>query len=360
MLADRPAHARRAARPRGRGVVRAAAACVRAAPARAVGRLDVQRRLGGSRGAARSTQREDVLLGHAAVAAGAVDARRGRCRARRRSAARPASSARGLLDRRRLRVSPARAGAAASSRRRGRRARPARPARRISPGVVARAGSPRRRCDPREHRADLDGLARLDEDLGQPARRRRRDLGVDLVGGDLAERLVGARPRRRRLLVPLDDRALGDRRRPSGASSTSTSSVVEELSAGLPHAVDVGQHRLLERRRKGIGTSGVATRRTGPSRCSKACSAISAATCGAGGARRVRLVDDHDLRASCATLREDRLLVERDERAQVEHLDATRRRGPRSPPAPRAPSRRRRSPSGRSPSRATRAVNGVS
>ena len=47
------------------------------------------------------------------------------------------------------------------------------------------------RRDHRELGHDVDGLTLLDEDLGHHARARARHLGVDLVGGDLEQRLVG-------------------------------------------------------------------------------------------------------------------------------------------------------------------------
>ena len=165
VLADRAAHARQLLplRRRRRRVG-------------AVGRLRVQRRiLRRGRGV---DEREDVLLAHAAVAARApdrieVDAVLGR----------------DALDDRRV-----------APRVRGRL--------RLGLRHVGLAGA-RVRRDPRERGADVDGHARLHEHLGQPAGRRRRDLGVDLVRGDLGERLVGLHPVAD-LLVPGDDRALGD------------------------------------------------------------------------------------------------------------------------------------------------------
>ncbi len=66
------------------------------------------------------------------------------------------------------------------------------------------------RGDDREHRSDLDGLALLHQDLRDDAVGRARHLGVDLVRGDLEERLV-ALDRVAHLLEPLRDRSLGDR-----------------------------------------------------------------------------------------------------------------------------------------------------
>ncbi len=65
------------------------------------------------------------------------------------------------------------------------------------------------RRDGRENRADLDGLALLDEDLRHDAFGRARHLGVDLVRRDLEQRLVAA-DRFADLAEPLRDRSLGD------------------------------------------------------------------------------------------------------------------------------------------------------
>ena len=64
-------------------------------------------------------------------------------------------------------------------------------------------------ADARECRADGDRLVLLDEDLLQHAGERRRDLGVDLVGRDLEQRLVDV-DRVADLLQPAGDGALGD------------------------------------------------------------------------------------------------------------------------------------------------------
>ena len=109
---------------------------------------------------------------------------------------------------------PAGAGAGAEPERRGCGAEPGRraPVRRGAagagaggrrPGPAAGAGSgggpgPERRPEPPRRApidgqlgADLGGLVLADQDLQQDAGDRRRDLGVDLVGGDLEQRLVG-------------------------------------------------------------------------------------------------------------------------------------------------------------------------
>ncbi len=57
--------------------------------------------------------------------------------------------------------------------------------------------------------ADGHGVARLREDAGQDALGRARDLDVDLVGRDVADRLVGL-DRIADGLPPLEDRPLGD------------------------------------------------------------------------------------------------------------------------------------------------------
>ena len=89
-----------------------------------------------------------------------------------------------------------------------------------SPGSAGSAGlglgsgrcgrTVRARLHAPDHLADVHGVAGLREDLLHHARRGRRDLGVDLVGGDLDDRLVLVDPVAR-LLRPLEDDALGDR-----------------------------------------------------------------------------------------------------------------------------------------------------
>ncbi len=67
-----------------------------------------------------------------------------------------------------------------------------------------------RRANRGDDAVDRDRFAFLDADLEQRARRRRRNLGVHLVGGNLEQRLV-AIDAVADLLDPADDRALGDR-----------------------------------------------------------------------------------------------------------------------------------------------------
>src|SRR4051795_5432424 len=105
---------------------------------------------------------------------------------------------------------------------------------------------------------------------------------------------------------------------PIWGMTTSISSVLEEVTARLLDAVDGRQERLLERRRERDRHVG---RRDADDRPVEVLEALLGDQRGdlrAGGARRVGLVDDHHLRAAPHRL-EDRLLVERHERAQVEH-----------------------------------------
>ena len=64
-------------------------------------------------------------------------------------------------------------------------------------------------ADAGEGRTHRDGLVLLNQDLLQRAGHRGRDLGVDLVGGDLEERLIDL-DRVADLLEPPGDGALGD------------------------------------------------------------------------------------------------------------------------------------------------------
>ena len=139
-----------------------------------------------------------------AAAGGAGAARRGGGAARA-----PARGGAALRAGRRRR--PPRSGAAAApARRRGGAAAGAR--RRLGRGRGRRGvgGGGALIADHGDHRADIDRLALGDPDLGHDAGDRRRHLGVDLVGGDLEQRLVGG-DRVADLLEPLRDRALGDR-----------------------------------------------------------------------------------------------------------------------------------------------------
>ena len=145
-------------------------------------------------------EREDVLLRHAAAAAGAVRPVPDRRRARTRSARRPARRT-PCRCRRAARGSGVaraswRAGRSRLSSRRPRRRRLLRRGLgRLQPRAAASAARSADRCrrsaDLGQLRPDLDGLALLDEDLRHRARRGARHLGVDLVGRDLEQRLVG-------------------------------------------------------------------------------------------------------------------------------------------------------------------------
>ena len=64
-------------------------------------------------------------------------------------------------------------------------------------------------ADAGQHRSDVDGVTLLHQDLAQQPGRRRRHLGVDLVGRDLEEELVLGHLVAH-VLEPAGDRALGD------------------------------------------------------------------------------------------------------------------------------------------------------
>ena len=152
---------------------------------------------------------EDVLLRHAAAAAGAlhlagVDAVLGGDPRHHRGDERLAVLGR-LLHRNGARAGAAATGSGATGSGAGAGCgRPARAA--AGSGGAAAAAAP---ADPRERRADLDRLALLDEDLRQRARCGARHLGVDLVGRDLEQRLVRLDVLAL-LLQPAGDRPLGD------------------------------------------------------------------------------------------------------------------------------------------------------
>src|SRR5829696_8163603 len=103
-------------------------------------------------------------------------------------------------------------------------------------------------------------------------------------------------------------------------STTTPVSVFEELTARLLDVVALGEHRLLERGREGDRHVGGGDAYDGAVQVLPAPLGDQRRDLGAGGAGLVGLVDDHDLRGLAHRL-EDRLLVERDQRAQVEHLD---------------------------------------
>ena len=75
--------------------------------------------------------------------------------------------------------------------------------------AVAASGVFTRVTDQREVAAHLDGVILLRDDLGQHAGGGGRDLGVDLVGGDLEQRFVQF-DRVALLLEPPGDGPLGD------------------------------------------------------------------------------------------------------------------------------------------------------
>ncbi len=99
-------------------------------------------------------------------------------------------------------------------------------------------------ADHRNDGVDADGRAFRNLDLGEDAGDWRRNLRVDLVGGDLKERLV-ALDRVADLLQPLGDRALGDglahlrhqnfgaAGRPEAAGAGSSSVAGESIAAGV-------------------------------------------------------------------------------------------------------------------------------
>src|SRR5215213_9472500 len=105
-----------------------------------------------------------------------------------------------------------------------------------------------------------------------------------------------------------------------GIATSTVVSVLEELTARLLDVVDLGEHRLLERGRERDRHVGRRDAHDRPVQVLPAALGDQGGDLGARGAGLVGLVDDHDL-GGLADRREDRLLVERDERAQVEHLD---------------------------------------
>ena len=121
-----------------------------------------------------------------------------RCRARTRAGRRAAGA------RRQRGAAAIRGRGRRGSRRLRRRAPPARPR------AAAIALPLHVRLEPRDHRLHRHRLALRDENLGEHAARRRRNLGVDLVRRDLEHRLV-ALHLVADLLQPLRQRAFGDR-----------------------------------------------------------------------------------------------------------------------------------------------------
>ena len=164
------------------------------------------------------------------------------------------------------------------------------------PGSARRARRPAAPAgrDHRQHRSDLDRLALGDEHLGDDPLSRARDLGVDLVGRDLEQRLVLG-DRLARLLEPFRDRPLRDRDAHlghhhldlrSGSHDRFTLLVGEaRFALNMPRALGARRRRRRSAEcmparapaRTAPAQSGAAIRLTGPSRCSNASSAIVAA-----------------------------------------------------------------------------------
>src|SRR5690242_6074789 len=99
----------------------------------------------------------------------------------------------------------------------------------------------------------------------------------------------------------------------SPAASSCRRSIFEELTARLLDVVDLGQHRLLERGRERDRHVGRGHAHDRAVEVLPALLGDQRRDLGAGGARLVGLVDDHDLRG-LAHRSEDRLLVERHQR----------------------------------------------
>ena len=185
--------------------------------------------------------------------------------------------------------------------------------------------------------------------------RRRSDLDIDLVRRHITEGLVG-RDRVADLLAATRRPSRRRPRPPSAASRPrSDSQYARSSSSASFMSASCGRTACSSGGLNGIGTSGVVSRRTGASRCSKASLGDQRRDLGADPGRTGRLVGDQDL-AGLAGAGEDRVAVERNERAQVDHLDAVAADllGGRAPRA-RPPSRRRSRVTSL-PSRAIRAL----
>src|ERR1700733_11694006 len=105
-----------------------------------------------------------------------------------------------------------------------------------------------------------------------------------------------------------------------GMVTSTRTSVREELTARLLHTLDAGQDRLFERWRE---RDRDVWRRDPDDRAVEVLEPLLGDQRGhlrPGRARGIRLVDDHDLRAASHRL-EDRVLVQRHQRAQIEHLN---------------------------------------
>ena len=151
------------------------------------------------------------------------------------------------------------------------------PGRSADPGPAGDGGARPCRADPREHHAHIDRLTdatRISANVPAAG----AGTSVSILSVEISQMVCSASTwsptaTGQATIVPsATDTPIW------GIVTSINVSVGEELTARLLDAVDAGQDGLLQRGEKGIGTSGVATRTTGPSRSSKAFSAISAAT----------------------------------------------------------------------------------
>ena len=213
------------------------------------------------------------------------------------------------------------------ARRRPRRRCVRRGSRRRPPSARARRPPGRRgalAADAGEHRADVDRLALLDEDLADDAGRGRRHLGVDLVGRDLEQRLVGL-DRVADLLGPLRDRALRDgdaHLRHDDVDCGSVLAISTEISSLSPRTTSstCGMKAFSSTGENGTGVSGAASRLTGRVEVLERLLGDRRRDLGAEAAGARVLVQDEHLRGLAHRL-EHGLLVPRHDRAQVDDLD---------------------------------------
>src|SRR5204863_486306 len=129
-------------------------------------------------------------------------------------------------------------------------------------------------------RPHVNGLALLDEDLQQRSRAGRGHLGVDLVGRDLEQRLVGG-DLLAFLLEPLRDRPLRDGDAHLGHDDVDGGIGGHQYSAksftASMTSSTCGMYAFSSGGENWTGESGAVTRLTGASRSSNASSAIVAA-----------------------------------------------------------------------------------